>query len=1345
MTVLHFASHNVANSATSLQALLHFYSSRSLDILFLQEPPWLNIGLARSLSDPNGTPVQGLPSTPGWRPFLASSTHHQGPRAVTLVRDTLPHGTIGLDSRLSSSRFSVAISIGTAAGLTTLLNCYLPPSSSTYAEEGAIAILGLELPPNPVLTVGDFNRHHRDWSSPGWGQSDHHLALPLTHWLSSQGLTVCNTPGTITRRDPRPNHRSSVIDLLAVSGTLQHSCPDGSLQVYWDRPTASDHAVLEWTWTPLTPLPADPLGPPRMDPSKEEQYRELWEPRLIEAFRLPSSTKADLDRKASAILSAISSSIEELHPEPKTRGNNTQPWWTAECSRLTEALRTAPPHQRHPISALLRRAVTRAKRFYYTRITEEASPDNIWKMAKWGQGSRPAPVASLRRADTTMADDPLSKADTFSSTFFPLPPPITPPMAAPPSPPSAPITPDEVWEALRHTSNTSAPGISGIGYMAVKWVHSSFALEMTQLFNTCLKLGHHPRPWRAAKVVMLRKPNKPDASNPRAYRPITLEETFGKLLEKVIARRLNYHANEGQALPSNQFGTRSLSGVTDASQSLLQDIEWARANHLKTSALAVDVQGFFDKVHPAILYSELRNMQCPEDMLQWVLSFCSDRSVAISFDGFTSPLINKPDLGVPQGSPISPILAALFARSALTLFDRSPNIKIKAYVDDHLLIVFSKTYEQNLHLLTEAYTSLSNHLFTMGLTLDAAKTDLIHFASRNTPSQSFPNISLPATQGAPAVVIQPSPVIRWLGIWWHQKLLWQDHVNRMANKALSALKAIRILANTVRGLSPLLTRRLIIGVIRPILLWGAPVWYTGRSQKRLVLTLQHVMDTAARFLLGVYKGASSPALRFHASLMPLQAYIEKLKSRAAIRTLTLQRPPLSWPRFTRQKPHTFSFISPLISLPAETLPTSACAPWTSCAPLPASIQIRIPSRPPEERRDWINWVESHAYPNNWNVLSFFTDGSATPQPDLTALTGMSWVAYWCGTELAHHYWSSSPHLHATDCELQAILGLLDDLVLQRTMTTAHRLSSTTQELLIFSDCLTALSLIHNPTRSPGLSTALSIRQHLSTLATRHPHLSITLSWCPGHENIVGNERADELARDAARQTPLHGSPSIRYLRSRAAQQAMSLWKAGIRAWRPSTTLSKRAKESIQGEPSNKPRPLLTTRAPRWLTARAHQLLMCAGRLGEYFVHRKVPDPPPVRCHHCTSTHPPLETRDHILLWCPALADLRARAWDGDPPTDISEWADPTHTSRLLWFIAKARPLSHNKDIEDTLAADPITPGPVTKKQRRNPALTAATEQTRAQFVAEGRALQGPLFDQRLFQARLTSNYRAQRT
>ena len=73
-----------------------------------------------------------------------------------------------------------------------------------------------------------------------------------------------------------------------------------------------------------------------------------------------------------------------------------------------------------------------------------------------------------------------------------------------------------------------------------------------KLYQASLDLKYVSQRWRTAKIVVLRKPNKPDYSVPKAYGPISLLETISKRLEAVVARRLSYLA-EAKAAARKQL------------------------------------------------------------------------------------------------------------------------------------------------------------------------------------------------------------------------------------------------------------------------------------------------------------------------------------------------------------------------------------------------------------------------------------------------------------------------------------------------------------------------------------------------------------------------------------------------------------------------------------------------------------------------------------------------------------------------------------------------------------------------------------------------------------------------
>jgi hypothetical protein len=81
-------------------------------------------------------------------------------------------------------------------------------------------------------------------------------------------------------------------------------------------------------------------------------------------------------------------------------------------------------------------------------------------------------------------------------------------------------------------------------------------MAITHIFTKSVELGYYPSQWKGARIVVLRKPGKPGYTVPGAYRPNSLLNTLGKILEAVLARRLLYWAETHRLLPETQFGGR---------------------------------------------------------------------------------------------------------------------------------------------------------------------------------------------------------------------------------------------------------------------------------------------------------------------------------------------------------------------------------------------------------------------------------------------------------------------------------------------------------------------------------------------------------------------------------------------------------------------------------------------------------------------------------------------------------------------------------------------------------------------------------------------------------------------
>ena len=88
---------------------------------------------------------------------------------------------------------------------------------------------------------------------------------------------------------------------------------------------------------------------------------------------------------------------------------------------------------------------------------------------------------------------------------------------------------------------------------------------------------------------------------------------------------------------------------------------------------------------------------------------------------------------------------------------------------------------------------------------------------------------------------------------------------------------------------------------------------------------------------------------------------------------------------------------------------------------------------------------------------------------------------------------------------------------------------------IFADSQAALKALESVTVKSKL--VLECLECLSELATRN---SIQLVWVPGHEGILGNERADKLAKKGA-DTPFTGPEPVLGLLYSVVKRAIGDW------------------------------------------------------------------------------------------------------------------------------------------------------------------------------------------------------------
>ena len=221
--------------------------------------------------------------------------------------------------------------------------------------------------------------------------------------------------------------------------------------------------------------------------------------------------------------------------------------------------------------------------------------------------------------------------------------------------------------------------------------------QIHALFTTSLRQGKLPAHWKLAKIVPLKKGNKDDYTLPKNYRPISLLATLGKVMEAVVATRISYLTEVHKLLPNNHFGVRKQKSTVLAISYLQEAIYDAWRGKKTLSLVSFDVKGAYNNVATGPLLERLRQRRIPETMVKWIQDFCTDRKASVVVNGFTSEVEDLPQSGLPQGSPLAPILFLFFNADLVQMAIRE-GASI-AFVDDYTAWVVSSSAERNTRII----------------------------------------------------------------------------------------------------------------------------------------------------------------------------------------------------------------------------------------------------------------------------------------------------------------------------------------------------------------------------------------------------------------------------------------------------------------------------------------------------------------------------------------------------------------------------------------------------------------------------------------------------------------------
>jgi hypothetical protein len=212
--------------------------------------------------------------------------------------------------------------------------------------------------------------------------------------------------------------------------------------------------------------------------------------------------------------------------------------------------------------------------------------------------------------------------------------------------------------------------------------------HLTLLFNHILLFGHFPTAWKSAKVIPIPKPGKPP-SDPCSHRPISLLSTLSKLLEHVIAHRLNLFIHQNHILPPEQCGFWKKHSPVHQLTRITDFITHVFNLNKHTGMVLLDIEKAYDTVWFIGLLYKLILLHFPPYLLFFLQSYLEDRTFTVHLNG-TNLMPKQTPSGLLQGAVLSSTLFALY----LSDMPHPPHTHLVLYADDTALL------SQSLHPVT---------------------------------------------------------------------------------------------------------------------------------------------------------------------------------------------------------------------------------------------------------------------------------------------------------------------------------------------------------------------------------------------------------------------------------------------------------------------------------------------------------------------------------------------------------------------------------------------------------------------------------------------------------------------
>jgi hypothetical protein len=350
-----------------------------------------------------------------------------------------------------------------------------------------------------------------------------------------------------------------------------------------------------------------------------------------------------------------------------------------------------------------------------------------------------------------------------------------------------PVTETEVVRLLKAMPSKSSP-LDFIPTSLVKSCSRTFAGIIARLANLSFSHSTFPQKFKTAQVTPLLKKSGLNASDPSSFRPISNLNTISKVLERLVLARIIPHVSASPRFDAVQSAYRKCHSTETALLRITDDIFAGFDDRQSTILVALDQSAAFDCIdHDTLIRRLQHTFGVTGKVLEWLRSYLESRSTFVRWKQSSSNIFPL-DCGVPQGSALGPLLFSLYI-APLSCVINSFGVNHHQYADDAQIYIAVQKMEMlgKVARLENCIANVHSWLQQNGLQLNPSKSEVIQFTACRGKDRVDDVASLRVSDAA----VQPSDVIKSLGVTLDRKLSFDQHVAAVCKASYFHIRALR--------------------------------------------------------------------------------------------------------------------------------------------------------------------------------------------------------------------------------------------------------------------------------------------------------------------------------------------------------------------------------------------------------------------------------------------------------------------------------------------------------------------------------------------------------------------------